>query len=205
MKFFGDRLARTGVVQRFEAFHLFHLARKLLQERPLHVLLGDLVVDDDGIRAGRYQSAPDFRGQRLVDGKPFGFRKRLQGLLGILAELAVDLARRKIGAVEKNLRLYDCGIDLVVGRRLSLEFRAVDRRCVHAGKGGTDKTHEQDQPGKHADHRQSPKYGVIRIWTDRSSARKCLRQPAGGEPGVRGRPRRASRQTGCSITWRAGP
>ena len=66
MKLFGDRLARTGVVQRFEAFHLFHLAGKLLQERPLHVLLGDLVVDDDGIRAGRYQSAPDFRGQRQL-------------------------------------------------------------------------------------------------------------------------------------------
>src|SRR5205823_7274019 len=98
--------------------------------------------------------APDFGRQgHLVHDQALGFGERLQGFLRVLAELAVDLPWREIGAVEKYLRLYDRRIDLVVGRRLALELRVVDRCRVQA-ESWTDKTGDHDQPGKQADHRQ---------------------------------------------------
>ena len=56
MKSFGDGFARTGVVQRLQVLHVVHFRRQLVQERTLHVLLGDLVIDDHRIRADGKQA-----------------------------------------------------------------------------------------------------------------------------------------------------
>jgi hypothetical protein len=97
------------------------------------------------------------RQRLLAHSQTLGFGKCLQGFFGVLAQLAVDLTGREAGAGEQHLRLDDCGIDLVVGRQLALEFRVVDRRRIEAREGWRGETDQQHQPGKQAAHREISK------------------------------------------------
>jgi hypothetical protein len=163
VKLFGDGLARTGVVQRLQAFHIFHLCRAAFAETALHVFLGDLVVDDDGIRTGGYQSRSRFPGQAACH-RPGPLASRTPSRpSGVLAELAIDLAGEKLEWSRRTCALTTAGSTC---RRPAtcLEFRVVDRRRIEACEAGGARQASSIKPGKQADHWQSPKQHPIKIW-----------------------------------------
>ena len=71
--------------------------------------------------------------RQFVGGETFRLGEGFQGLLGIFAELAVDLPWRKSGPVEQDLDLDDGGINSVVGRTLGRILGVVDGRSIKAG------------------------------------------------------------------------
>jgi hypothetical protein len=78
--------------------------------------------------------------------------KAFRAFVGIFAELAVDLPRRKPGTVEQNLHLDDGGIDPVVSRPLGGILGVVDGRSVQAGgSGGQQQRARQHRGDEQAD------------------------------------------------------
>ena len=118
MKLLGDGLARAGVTERFQAFHVVHLGGKFFQERSLHIAVGNLVLGDHGILAATRKHGPNLRRERLVGGQTFGLGEGFQGFLRIFAELAVNFPGGELSPVQKNLGLHDGRIGLVLGSRL---------------------------------------------------------------------------------------
>src|ERR1700738_3937828 len=153
MKFFGDGFARARITERLEAFHIFHFRGKFFQERSLHIVLRDPVLIDDGIFAGPRKRRPNLGRERLIGDQAFRLCEGSQGLLRVFAELAVDFPGRELSPVQKNLRLYDDCIDLVLSRRLRTIFSVIDRRRIKAGsrrrKHQPGQKNDRDEPADH--------------------------------------------------------
>jgi hypothetical protein len=49
---------------------------------------------------------------------------------------AVDFTWRELCAVEKDLRFYDRGLDLIIGRGFGSVFSIIDRSRIKAGRHG---------------------------------------------------------------------
>ncbi len=118
MKLFGDSFARARVTERFQVLHVLHLGGRFFQEWSFHVVLGNLVLGDNGVLAGPPKRCPNLRRERLVGRQAFGLGEGSERLLRVFAELAVDFPWREMNPVQKNLGLHDGRIGLVFGRGL---------------------------------------------------------------------------------------
>ena len=86
--------------------------------------------------------------------KVFGSRERRDRLIQIGPRLAVDLARRKAGAVEQHLRLDQVRADGGLGELLRRPLRVIDGRHVERAAGrGTGQQHKDGDSGEKRAHR----------------------------------------------------
>jgi hypothetical protein len=160
VKFLRESLARTGVAESLEVFHIVHFRRQLFQERPLHILVRDFILDDRGVFTGTSERLPYLRVRYFVGGQALRLGKGLQGFLSIFTQLAVDLAGRKKSPVKQNLDLDDGGIPSVIGGSLGRILGVVDSRSVKAGGSGREQQPaRQDGGDEQADQSGSLQQG----------------------------------------------
>ena len=134
MEFFGQQFVRTGEIEGLQLGFFFQLLRNGLVERALHVRRLDFIFDQRRVGGCGDEPIP---GLRVEPAARLDFVCALKGgdrLFEIVSGLAVDHARRKVGAVEQHLSLYDrghagraCASLLSGGRR---QLRRVDLLCV---------------------------------------------------------------------------
>src|SRR5262249_61365269 len=105
VKFLGELLTRAAVADLRQVLHLLELLWNLVEERSAQVVIRGGVFDQNRIGAGGRELLPELLGQLVGRVSALRRGKSRQRLLEVFAILAVDLAGRKMRAVEQDLRL----------------------------------------------------------------------------------------------------
>src|SRR5262249_34367041 len=113
----------AGVVEGLELCLFFQRRRNGLVERALYVPRLDFILDEHRVAGCRSQALPGLRVEMAARLDSVCVLKRGDSLLIVRPALAVDLAGRKVGAIEQYLGLDERG--RAGGRRASF----AGRRC----------------------------------------------------------------------------
>jgi hypothetical protein len=104
----GFQHRREGKARQFRLLN--YVFRNRFGKRPRDVFRGDGIGHDRFNRTGAERFERRLAVER-ASSKPMRDLERSEGLAGVLSASPVDLSRRKVGSIEKDLHFERCGSD----------------------------------------------------------------------------------------------